>query len=399
MAGTVMSGFINAVPEDLLVRRKRPREEDHRGYYFRDTTAIIHSYPFRRLKHKTQVFFSPKNDHICTRIEHVMHVATISTTICKALGLDTELSWAIGLGHDLGHAPFGHTGENILDGLVGGFCHELYTLRVVDRLVHYGRGLNLTHAVRDGVMKHCGERFEQTIRPNPEVQRLEEIETLGDYPCTWEGVVVRMSDIIAYLGRDLEDAIQLGVIGRDEIPGIAATRLGRSNAKIIDALVNDVVATSDPARGISFSDESFRCILALKDFNYKRIYLSEVMTRYQQYFERILKTLFTYLKEIFDRYGFDIDKYLKEGNVLAVRFGDYLKKMHDFYDRIDGSFTHVVTDYLAGMTDDFAIECVRDIMIPQKFETALYFRELLAMDGGIDRTNYLSDKNLPLFDR
>ncbi|MCK5198720.1 MAG: HD domain-containing protein, partial [Spirochaetales bacterium] len=161
--------FINKLnPEDLFKRRNH-REDDFRGSYFRDTTAIIHSYPFRRLKHKTQVFFSPKNDHICTRIEHVMHVASIASAICKGLDLDSDLAWAIGLGHDLGHTPFGHAGEKIIDGIrkkSGGFIHELYSLRVVDYLIQYGKGLNLTYAVRDGIVSHCGEKFEQSIYPD-----------------------------------------------------------------------------------------------------------------------------------------------------------------------------------------------------------------------------------------
>ena len=204
--------FVNEIDQTELVRRARPRTEDMRSFYFRDITAIIHSYPFRRLKHKTQVFFSPKNDHICTRIEHVMHVATISATICKALDLDVDLAWAISLGHDFGHTPFGHIGEKILDEILsqsGGFNHEIYSLYVVDHLVNYGKGLNLTHAVRDGILNHCGEAFEKRIRPDFEIRDLGAITTMEYYPCTWEGTIMRMSDKVAYLGRDLEDAISL----------------------------------------------------------------------------------------------------------------------------------------------------------------------------------------------
>ena len=127
--------FSSPLGEEELKRRRDERKEDLRGHYFRDTTAILHSYPFRRLKHKTQVFFAPRNDHICTRIEHVMHVATVATTICRALSLDSDLAWAIGLGHDLGHTPFGHLGEKIISKLInekGGFRHEIYSLRVVE---------------------------------------------------------------------------------------------------------------------------------------------------------------------------------------------------------------------------------------------------------------------------
>ena len=155
----------NRIAPEILTGRMHPREEDERGYYFRDITAIIHSYPYRRLKNKTQVFFSPKNDHICTRIEHVMHVATISVTICKALSLESDLAWAISLAHDLGHTPFGHTGEHIISSMLserGGFRHEAYSLRVVDNLVTYGMGLTLPYGVRDGNINHCGEVFAST---------------------------------------------------------------------------------------------------------------------------------------------------------------------------------------------------------------------------------------------
>ncbi len=147
----------NRISSDLLEKRKRERQEDIRGSYFRDTTAIIHSSAFRRLKHKTQVFYAPSNDHICTRMEHVLHVASIASTICRPLGLDSELAWAIGMGHDLGHTPFGHTGEKIISefclerGLLP-FEHEVNSLRVVDFLVNSGKGLNLTYAVRDGIV-------------------------------------------------------------------------------------------------------------------------------------------------------------------------------------------------------------------------------------------------------
>ncbi|HDQ14725.1 MAG TPA: HD domain-containing protein, partial [Sediminispirochaeta sp.] len=216
-----MKRFVNQLPKEVLLQRRYPRQGDERGDYFRDTTAIIHSYPFRRLKHKTQVFFSPKNDHICTRIEHVMHVASVAAAICRGLDLDADLAWAIGLGHDLGHTPFGHVGEEIMNDLkrdFGGFIHELYSLRVVDHLVNYGRGMNLTYAVRDGIVNHCGEKFEQFIRPDFQEKDLGAIEARDRYPSTWEGTVVRVSDKIAYLGRDLEDAQQLKIIEKADIP-------------------------------------------------------------------------------------------------------------------------------------------------------------------------------------
>ncbi len=364
--------FQNELPADELRRRPIPREEDERdlrGHYFRDTTAIVHSYPFRRMKHKTQVFFAPRNDHICTRIEHVMHVATIAATICRALNLDPDLAWAIGLGHDLGHTPFGHLGETILARLRGGegFRHEIYSLRVVDKLANRGRGLNLTYAVRDGIINHCGEKFEQALAPDHTVKDLSAVTRRDHLPGTWEGVAVRMSDKIAYLGRDLEDAMQLGIVRRDEIPEAGKRLLGVNNSEIIDSLVNDLIRRSLETGTIGFSDDVYAAFLEVKNFNYERIYASSTLEGYHQYFERILTTLYEYLLDIFERFGVEEERYAAQRNTLAARFGDYVRKMREFYESEEGSPADVVFDYVAGMTDDFAIDSVREIMIPTEF--------------------------------
>lgn len=373
--------FLNRLNPDDLFKRRNPREDDFRGSYFRDTTAIIHSYPFRRLKHKTQVFFSPKNDHICTRIEHVMHVASIASAICKGLDLDSDLAWAIGLGHDLGHTPFGHVGEKIIDSIrrdSGGFIHELYSLRVVDHLIQYGKGLNLTYAVRDGIVSHCGEKFEQSITPDFCVKNLELLKARTHYPATWEGAVVRMADKIAYLGRDIEDAIQLRLIKEDEIPTISSKVVGTTNSKIISTLVDDIIKTSIKSGEIGFSNEVYEALLVLRDFNYNYIYFNPILSGHNKYFERILKLLFDYLNEIFNSYGHEKEAYTKENNLLAVRFSDYLGKMIDFYTSVDGGFDNLVTDYVAGMTDDYAIECVSQIMMPDQMENQ--FKQFLMVN-------------------
>ena len=375
------STFINKLSSDELLKRANRREDDFRGGYFRDTTAIIHSYPFRRLKHKTQVFFSPKNDHICTRIEHVMHVASVASAICKGLGLDSDLAWAIGLGHDLGHTPFGHVGEKIINNIrkdSGGFIHELYSLRVVDYLVQYGKGLNLTYAVRDGIVSHCGEKFEQSLTPDFKVKDLEALKERTHYPSTWEGTVVRMADKISYLGRDIEDAIQLHIIKEDDIPAKGSRIVGTTNSQIINTLVDDIINTSNKTGKIGFSDNVYEALLILKDFNYKNIYFSPILAGHNKYFERILKLLFGYLNEIFDKYGHDLKAYVKENNLLAVRFSDYLGKMTDFYSNQDGGFNNLVTDYIAGMTDDYAIECVSQIMMPDRLENQ--FKQFLMVN-------------------
>ncbi|MBN1647143.1 MAG: HD domain-containing protein [Spirochaetales bacterium] len=392
--------FTNPLDEKSLKKRMWPRDEDLRGHYFRDTTAIIHSYPFRRLKHKTQVFFSPKNDHICTRIEHVMHVATIAATICRALELDGDLAWAIGLGHDLGHTPFGHLGETIISGILkdrGGFRHEMYSLRVVDNLANYGKGLNLTFAVRDGIINHCGEKFEKSVKPDFSIRDLASIKNRDFYPCTWEGCVVRMSDKIAYLGRDLEDALNLKLIQKDQIPGIVSASLGRNNGEIIETLVSDCIAYSPANKCIGFSDQIFEAVLVLKDFNYKNIYLNPVLANYHRNFERILLGLYDYLNDIFSHYRLDLDKYSIERNFLSQKFADYVDKMRRFYEDVDGSWDNVIIDYIAGMTDDYAIECINDIMIPKGFDTQLYFSEIQPESAKKNKANYSGDRNLDLF--
>ncbi len=373
--------LINKLDPSDLFRRVTPREDDSRGSYFRDTTAIIHSYPFRRLKHKTQVFFSPKNDHICTRIEHVMHVASIASAICKGLDLDSELAWAIGLGHDLGHTPFGHAGEKIINELrkeSSGFIHELYSLRVVDYLIQYGKGLNLTYAVRDGIVSHCGEKFEQSIVPDFKVKDLRTLRGRTHYPSTWEGAVVRMADKIAYLGRDIEDAIQLRLIKESDIPEEGSRVVGTTNGRIISILTDDIIRQSLKTGEIGFSDEIYEALLILRDFNYRNIYYNPILLGHNQYFERILKLLFDYLNGVFDKYGQDLKAYTQENNLLAARFSDYLGKMSNFYTTVDGGFNSLVTDYIAGMTDDYAIECVAQIMMPDQME--LQFKQFLMVN-------------------
>ena len=361
----------NIIDSTILQRREHPKKEDARGAFFRDTTAIIHSYPFRRLKHKTQVFFAPSNDHICTRIEHVMHVASIASSICKGLNLDDELAWAIGMGHDLGHTPFGHVGEwvlNDLNAVHGGFIHEVYSLRVVDYLAEYGRGLNLTYAVRDGIISHCGEKFEQFIVPEQRVKNLHEITDRNSTPSTWEGTVVRIADKIAYLGRDYEDAVKLKIILPDTLPSSVSNVIGSTNAEIINNLVQDVIKSSSVQTGIGFSDNIYESVCLMKNHNYNYIYKSPLLSEYHTYFERIMKLIYEYLEDIFIKNGFNLELYRKEKNLLSVRFGDYVLKMKTFYESVDGGFEQIVCDYLAGMSDNYALDCVNEILQPKYME-------------------------------
>lgn len=362
--------FRNRLPKNELKKRVFSRKEDYRGHYFRDTTAIIHSLPFRRLKHKTQVFFSPKNDHICTRIEHELHVASISATISKALDLNADLAWAISLGHDLGHSPFGHVGEMIISNLfkdIYDFKHEIYSLRVVDHIINYGKGLNLTYAVRDGIINHCGEKFEQYIEPDQKIKDLNKITDRTHFPATYEGAIVRMSDKIAYLGRDLEDALKMEIIKESDIPVSIKKNIGIQNSQIINFFVSDLIKTSKKVNKIGFSDSAYELLIEFKNFNYKYIYLSKKLIEYHIYFERILKLLYDYLNEILGKYGSNYENYKKENNFIAFRFSDYLKKMEVFYKSNNEKIEMSVLDYIAGMTDDYAIECAKELILPEKF--------------------------------
>ena len=366
-----MERLVDRLDHESLTRRTRERAEDIRGAYYRDTTAIIHSSPFSRLKHKTQVFFAPANDHICTRMEHVLHVASIASTICKAFGLDSELAWAIGMGHDLGHTPFGHVGERIISSLfqergLGSFEHELNSLRVVRHLSNHGRGLNLTYAVQDGIVSHCGEHFLQRLSPDERVKDLDAIVTRkGLVPATWEGVAVRFSDSIAYLGRDWEDARRLGLLeGCPPLPEDVAEVLGRSNSAIINNLVMDLIENSGSS-GMGFSDRMYQAILEMSSYNYRYIYRSELLEGYTRYFTRLIRLIVGYLDELMEKYGTDRKGYDEERNMLAAGFYAHLMELRDSYLEREGNLDRLVLDYVAGMSDNFALDCANEILKPE----------------------------------
>lgn len=361
--------FCNQLDEGILKARERQRTSDIRGEYYRDTTAIIHSSPFRRLKHKTQVFFAPSNDHICTRMEHCLHVASIASTICRGLGMDTELAWAIGMGHDLGHTPFGHTGERIISRLMEErgfppFEHEVNSLRMVDFLADKGKGLNLTYAVRDGIVSHCGEQFTQRLEPDFHVKNLASITTRkGLVPATWEAVVVRFSDSIAYLGRDYEDATRLGVIEEKELPSVVREKLGTTNGEIINSLVNDIIDHSGEG-GIQFSDGLFSAVRTMTEFNYENIYQSSMLRGYDAYFTRLITLVVEYLERLEREGGDDEAYYQEEHNMLALGYYRHRMEMKDAYVSHDGNLKRMVFDYVAGMSDNFCLDCADEILKP-----------------------------------
>ncbi|MBK5200294.1 MAG: HD domain-containing protein [Spirochaetaceae bacterium] len=367
----ITKGLNNELSSNVLEYRVKDRTEDVRSSYYRDMTAIIHSSAFRRLKHKTQVFFAPSNDHICTRMEHCLHVASIASTVCRGLNLDSELAWSIGMGHDLGHTPFGHLGESILSDLMvkdgfEPFEHEIHSLRVVDFLSRKGEGLNLTYAVRDGIVSHCGESIQQSLKPSFIVKDFSKIISKnGLIPSTYEATVVRFCDSIAYVGRDWEDACRLKLIDKNDLPDEVKSILGNENGRIIDTLVNDLILRSNSDCGISFSDEVYKALIIMKDYNYKNIYKSSMLNGYRKYFTRLLNLIADYLKSLYISYGTEYEGYESEKNMLALGFGSHLREMKCKYIELEGNSNRLIYDYIAGMSDNFALDCASEILIPE----------------------------------
>ena len=362
----------NPLEQSVYLKRTNPKDYPIRGDFFRDQTAIIHSMPYRRLKHKTQVFFSPENDHVCTRIEHVMHVATIGATICKGLnkhgwGLNSEMAFAMGLGYDLGHAPFGHAGETALNKKLKGdfkFIHEVNSYRVVQYLANGGKGLNLTYGVKDGIINHNGEQFVQSLKPQNNTNDLDTIKDRKSIASSYEGVIIRFSDIIAYLGRDIEDTVLEGFIKLSDIPNEIKDYIGNTNGDIINSLIIDIIKSSKDSDCIGFSDEMFNKLKILKNFNYRYIYAHETIVEYRNKGVRILEELFDFLLDLYDNNGQDFEKYKTKEQSLKNSFGAYLKKMKGLYEKENFIPKQVVTDYISGMTDNYALKAYKSIKIP-----------------------------------
>jgi dGTPase len=354
--------------------RRRPITRDpFRLEFARDETRIIHSPPFRRLKHKTQVFLSPDNDHICTRMEHVLHVSSIASVIGRCLNLNADLINAIAKAHDLGHPPFGHSGEEVLDrilvreGVEGGFKHEIHGLRVVDKLTNYGEGLNLTYEVRDGIIAHCGEKFERAVVPDRDrdLLQLEKITERSGHPATLEGCLVRMVDRIAYLGRDLEDGIKAGLVAKTDVPGDIARNLGTDNGKIIGRLVTDTIANSLGKDAIELSEEVFELMTELKEFNYDRIYRHPTVKLNADKTARMLEVLYYEFVRILEKTERGRNEELvrdviRVAPLCGVLF-DFIKNSN--YNE-ETPIGRVVTDYLAGMTDVFAQKSYVQFFLP-----------------------------------
>jgi dGTPase len=289
----------------------------------RDRDRIVHSKAFRRLKHKTQVFVSPQGDHYRTRLTHTLEVTGISRTVARALRLNEDLVEAIGLGHDLGHPPFGHIGEDVLDRCLrerfdGHFHHWEQSLRVVDVLERDGAGLNLCEDVRDGILGHSG-------RAAP--------------PRTLEGAIVRITDRFAYLNHDIDDALRAGVLSESELPREAIAVLGDTGSARIDALVHDLVERSAGAREIVQGEEAAGAMSALRDFMFERVYLGDAARREHAKVERVIRTLFEH----------------------------YCEHPGELPEGGPGELATRVTDYIAGMTDRYCIRVFEALAVPRAF--------------------------------
>lgn len=371
------------------------REEDIRSEFTRDYNRILHSRAYGRLKHKTQVFFDTHNDHICTRIEHVNHVASVSYSIANYLGLNTELTNAIALGHDIGHAPFGHEGETILknykfkNGKKFDFWHEknsLYFADYIETLPDINNNecnLNLTYAVRDGIVCHCGEVNQNSIIPRCEAIDLDDINGPGEVqPYTWEGCIVKVADKISYLGRDIEDALKLKILTmpqRAELFKIAQKILGKNNISEINNTVLmhdfmiDLCKNSSIENGIYLSEKYLNLMNEVKEYNYKYIYKCTRVENFKHYAKLILETI---IKALEEKYSGDetlqkIGELKQDYPLLYNTFYEWLikysinykdekkarrfnnKKIYDLNNEKD--YYKAIIDYVSGMTDSFAI--------------------------------------------
>ena len=381
-----------------IVARKNPlyiRDSDIRSEFERDYTRITHSNSYKRLKHKTQVFFSPGNDHICTRIEHVTHVESISYSIANYLGLNTELTKAIAVGHDLGHSPFGHSGEKILSNLSKNdlgtpFWHEKNGLNLVDNIElledseKHKQNLNLTYGVRDGIISHCGEIDENGIRPRDEFIDLADYQYPNQFaPYTWEACVIKISDKISYIGRDIEDAITLGILDEhlDELYSLLNYNRkdnALNNSNIIHYLIDDLCENSSPEKGLCFSDEAFHLMNKIKEFNYKNIYFSDRIKPSNRYFELVLTEIYNTLKSCFDgKSAFhSIEALKKFYPTLYKDFSSFLYSFYDVPDRTSSvyrnsvlfedanvlDFYQAILYFISGMTDNYAMEIYNEII-------------------------------------
>ena len=335
-------------------------ENDFRTPFSRDVDRILYSLSFQRYMDKTQVFSFKENDHLTKRMIHVLYVSKIARTIGRALGLNEDLIEAGALGHDLGHTPFGHVGEAILNEIslragCGYFNHNVHSVRLLMNIENYGNGKNITLQTLDAILCHNGELVMGKYEPKWNKTK---DDFLRDYertykdkntsfqliPMTLEGCVVRISDLIAYLGRDIDDAIRMKLLTWEDVPNNITSVLGKSNKEIVNSIVTDVINNSLGKNYIKLSIEVFEAIKNLKDFNYKNIY-------YKAYTEEEKENLKVMLNTLYNAYMSDLENNNQDSNIIK----SYLANMSDEY-KNNNSKERIVIDYIAGMTDDYTLK-------------------------------------------
>lgn len=337
--------------------------EDIRPIFFRDIDRIIHSSGYARYIDKTQVYSFVHNDHVTRRVLHVQLVSKIARTIGRSLALNEDLIEAMSLGHDVGHTPFGHKGESLLNEIcdkenIGCFYHNAQSVRVLQTI----EDLNISLQTLDGILAHNGEILINRYEYNPNKTKEEFNEELNNTlkikgyskkikPMTLEGCVVRLSDVIAYIGRDIEDAIKLEAISREDIPRDITKVLGNTNSKIVDTLIKDVITNSMGKNYLKFSDEVFETLIKLYKWNFETIYNSELANKHYEELEKLFKELYYYYLENLDR----IEKIDIENCTQSE------KTLYSFVNKMESIGTNkkrIIIDYIAGQTDKFFLnEC------------------------------------------
>ncbi len=342
-------------------------ETEYRQAFSVDVDRILHSSAYTRYIDKTQVFYLIKNDHITHRVLHVQLVSKIARTVGRFLGLNEDLIEAIALGHDIGHTPFGHDGERILSDIcknngIGYFRHSVQSIQFLDRVERNGDGWNLCLQTLDGILCHDGEIHDRKLKPKREksfeklekevVAKKEDPDTLL-IPMTLEGCVVRMTDTISYIGRDIEDAIRLDMIKRSDLPKESVKYLGDSNGTIVFNLVTDMIENSFQNIYIAFSPEISDALKLLKEFNFKHIYMNPKIKKH-------LGTIKKLFEMLFEKYLND----LENENHFSVIFTRFLKDMSENY-LINHSKEEMVRDFVAGMTDQYFLRQCPENMRPE----------------------------------
>lgn len=357
---------IYACKDDEAIRINPEKKDPYRSDFFRDIDRIIYSLSYTRYIDKTQVFSFNEDDHITKRMIHVQLVSKIARTIGRNLGLNEDLIEAASLGHDLGHVPFGHVGESILNKISleeneGYFNHNIESVRILLNLEQNGKGRNITLQVLDAIMCHNGELPLNKYAPIKKTKEDFFKEYYDSYkdknlvkklkPMTLEGCVVRVSDIIAYVGKDIEDAIRLGVIKQSEIPEEITKVIGKRNKDIINTFVSDIIINSKDKPYIKMSDEVYKTLIKLKKFNMENIYLKANTKEDIKSYEIMFQILFKQFK-----------KDIEMENKKSVIYKNFLKDMNEDYLN-NTSVSRKVIDFMAGMTDDYMKKCYMDLQI------------------------------------